>query len=277
MDWLKDKKNLPIVVGLAVVMVLVAGGLIAWENGLFGGPSTTASTDASTPATPGGTPGNSAPGFTPAITPSPGGAFGPGQSGATPGAKPGTPAPTPPPSVPAVIQTAKGPDPFNIPGGQKRIATQLQTIFRFPLLREILPPFDLYTIHQPSALPVLPTQVPVASALNDRLIGVSNTDGNVSAIVQSNGQTQTVKPGDTLPDGGQVVSIQTSSITLRSPDGSLATIPLSTGGDQSDQSPNGPQPGNPIPFTPGIPITPGNPIPFTPGIPITPGIPVPTN
>ena len=33
MEWLKDKKNLPIVVALAVVVFLVAGGLIALELG----------------------------------------------------------------------------------------------------------------------------------------------------------------------------------------------------------------------------------------------------
>lgn len=272
MDWLKDKKNLPIIVGLAIVMVLAAGGLIAWETGLFGGAATDPGTTVSTTPTPGETPSNVSPGITPAISPASGGAFG-GQPIVASAVKAGVPSSTPPATVPAVIETAKGPDPFNIPGAQKRIATQLQTVFRIPLLREILPPFDLYTIHQPSALPVLPTQAPVASTLNDRLVGISNSDGNVSAIVESNGQTQTVKPGDSLPDGSQVVSIQASSITLRSPDGSLATIPLSTGSDQPDQSPNGQQPG--APFAPGIPISPG--IPITPGIPVSPGIPIPTN
>ena len=42
MEWLKDKKNLPIVVALAVFFFLGAGGLIAWELGLFNGGASVA-------------------------------------------------------------------------------------------------------------------------------------------------------------------------------------------------------------------------------------------
>jgi len=37
MDWLKDKKNLPIVVVLAVIVFAAAGGLIALILGAFSG------------------------------------------------------------------------------------------------------------------------------------------------------------------------------------------------------------------------------------------------
>ena len=37
MDWLKDKKNLPIVAGLAAFVILIAAGFAAYTMGVFNG------------------------------------------------------------------------------------------------------------------------------------------------------------------------------------------------------------------------------------------------
>jgi len=243
MDWLKDKKNLPIVVGLAVFVLVVTGLLIAFETGLFN------------PA-PALTPVASGPGMGPPLAP-----------GSRPSIGPGMPSPGRPlegsrgptsmrspqmasalpktPMAPKLVNPGIGPDPFSIPGGQKNYARQVNAALvgsasgMPPLLRDILPRNDLFTISPPSPPPVvvLPNSDP--GSQNYKLTGVLNSDGSVLAILETNGQSQTVKPGDSLSDGGKVVSIQDTSVTLRTPSGTTVSIPLSTGAGAPDQFQNG--------------------------------------
>lgn len=247
MDWLKDKKNLPIVVGLAVFVLVVTGLLIAFETGLF------------SPA-PASTPIASGPGM--------GSPLGPGSR---PPIGPGSP--TMPPSMgrplegtrgpismrnpqmasaltkttvaPKLVNPAKGPDPFSIPNGQKNYAKQVNAALvgsasgMPPLLRDILPRNDLFTISPPSPPPVVVGPNSDPGSQNYKLTGVMNSDGSVLAILETNGQSQPVKPGDSLSDGGKVVSIQDTSITLRTPGGSTVSIPLSTGAGAPEQFQNG--------------------------------------
>lgn len=255
MDWLKDKKNLPIVVGLAVLVLLVAGGLIALETGLFSGSSAQVPTATSTvsggPVGPGGPP--SSPG-------SPGGAVYPGGA-----AQPGSPSYSGRPLIggaspyggrttstmpaatkaPTLINPAKGPDPFSIPGGQKNYQKQVVAALvgtatgMPPPLRELLPRYDLYTIHAPPPPVVVDGPNSDPGSQNYKFTGVVKSDTGILAILETGGQSQQVKPGDSLPDGGKVVSIQDSSVTLRTPGGSTVSVPLSTGSGSPDQFQNG--------------------------------------
>ena len=249
MDWLKDKKNLPIVVGLAVFMLLVAGGLIAFENGLFNGTPAPAPTQAMVAPGAGGPSGQ---GGYPAG--SPGAPGGPPNLGRplegsrsmnsvrgyqTASALPKTPV------APKLVNPAIGPDPFSIPGGQKIYAKQVNAALvgtasgMPPLLRDILPRNDLFTLHAPSPLPSVVEPNSDPGSQNYKLTGVLNSEGSILAILETNGQSQTVKPGDSLSDGGKVVSIQDTSVTLRTPGGSTVSVPLSTGAGAPDQSQNG--------------------------------------
>ncbi len=54
-----------------------------------------------------------------------------------------------------------------------------------------------------------------------------------------NGESQSVKPGDSLLDGSKVLSIQTNSVTIRSADGATTSVPLTSGSGGGDQSQNG--------------------------------------
>ena len=252
MEWLKDKKNLPIVVALAVFFVLAAGGLIAFELGAFNGSSSAAPTPIASgtpPPTPGGAPmpmrvGPMPPRGMPGM---PSGVRGmptaPGPAAANPAAKL--------PAKSDAVNPAVGPDPFYIPGGQRKIASE-QAAAAGPKLsvRDRIGPLDLFQIHvpEPPAPPIIPTDnsggispgTQTNAAPLPRFSGVITGENGINAILESGGQSQTVKPGDTLPDGSQVQSIQTTSVTLRTAGGAVVSLPLSAGTpDQGTTSPNG--------------------------------------
>lgn len=256
MEWLKDKKNLPIVVALAVFLLLGAGGLIAWELGAFNGSSAVTQTP-----------------VTPITTPPPGGAPGypPGGPGGYPPAGPsGAPLPRGTrsiaaqgiprgvPGVPVVVAMPKisannvnpgvGPDPFSIPYGAKKLAASNARLLGPKLpLRDAIGALNLFTIRPPAPPPVpnIPGFDTQANgqpdpAANYRLSGViTGTDG-INAILEVGGQSQSVKPGDSLPDGSRVQNIQTTSITLRTTSGGVINLPLSAGTpDQGTNNFNG--------------------------------------
>jgi len=245
MDWLKDKKNLPIVVGLAVFVLLAAGGLVAFETGLIGGPPAPASglVVPTAPRFAGGSPPGSPPPDVPPLT-----GLGGGRPGITPTPGARTASATPVvPAAPKLINPAVGPDPFGIPGGQKRLAQQVNASLNSPAgavvpLRDRLPMYNLFTIHPPAPPPVVDVPGSDPGAQNYHLTGIANSDGGILAVLETSGQSQTVKPGDSLPDGGKVLSIQTSSVTLRTPGGSTVSIPLTSGAGPSDQPQNGQDP-----------------------------------
>ena len=249
MDWLKDKKNLPIVVGLAVFVLLAAGGLVAMEMGVFAGKPAEVAAAPPVEAMSPGSPGMMPPG-SPGMAASPGMASAASQRGLSPAAKTALAVPAVP-VAPKLTNPAVGPDPFNIPNGQKTYArqmtaqasTQTGTQSGVPLpLREILPAFDLFTLHSPEPLPSVAGPGNDTGAANYRLTAILNSEGGILAILETNGQSQQVKPGDGLPDGGKVLSIETSSVTLRTPGGSTVSIPLTSGAGPTDQPQNGQDP-----------------------------------
>ncbi len=259
-EWLKDKKNLPIVVALAIFFLAGAGGLIALELGLFN-PGTSAAPPAQAQQSiPSGPPGAGGP---------PGGAAAPAGGG-----RPGIPAGMPQggagmprgggemprggaPLVAAaaaapksdVVNPLVGPDPFKIPGGAQKLALQNAKLAPpKPALRTVIGPLDLFQIHAPTPTLVSGPVTPSANlAANYRLSGVIQGSDGINAIIEVGGQSQSVKPGDSLPDGTQVQNIQATSITLRSPEGSVFNLPLSAGTpDQGGAAPfNGPPQYNP--------------------------------
>ena len=272
MEWLKDKKNLPIVVALAVFLFLGAGGLIAWELGAFNGSSAVAQA----PAAPTGVP--PAPGTGP-IYPPGGPPTGPsGYPASRLGAVPGIPQGIPGKPTAAVtaskinantVKPSIGPDPFQIPNGAKKLADiNNRLVGPKPPLRDLIGPLNLFQIRPPApppvpVLPDNPTNGQGDPAANYRLSGViTGTDG-INAILEVGGQSQSVKPGDSLPDGSQVQNIQTNSITLRTAGGAVINLPLSAGNpdqgtfNQGTNGFNGPNPyqpggyGAPPQFNPG--------------------------
>ncbi len=243
MDLLKDKKKLPLVIGLAVFLLLGAGGLIALELGAFNPPpavvptavASSSSGPGSRPGTPDVVPGGPRPGRPPA----PLGGTPTQQVASRLGPpRPGVPAAPAVPVAPVLVNPAYGPDPFNIPGGTKIIAARTPLVVKAPL-RSILPAYNLFQIHPPTPpsppVPTLPLGAEQAQALPIHIQGIVKAADGVYAIAEINGQSQTVKPGDSLLDGSRIESIQDTTVTIRSATGVTQTIPISNGGTPGDQ------------------------------------------
>jgi hypothetical protein len=264
MEWLKDKKNLPIVVALAVFVMLAAGGFVALELGAFSGSAAPPVASGPPPGIPGGPP-SGVPGGPPSGVPGgpPSGVPG-GPNTASIGRGPGIVPPLPrgsrgtplPPTAAGTTIVAKksdvvnpliGPDPFKIPGGAQKVAASQAKLAGPKLaLRDEIGPLNLFTI-RPPAPPVAPiisgadTANGPDPAANYRLSGVITGAEGINAILEVGGQSQSVKPGDSLPDGTQVQNIQTTSVTLRTAGGTLINLPLSAGNpDQGTNNFNGP-------------------------------------
>lgn len=252
-EWLKDKKNLPIVAALMVVMLLVAGGVIALETGAFDSHSAAAPPVQAPQGIPGGPPVGAGGPPNPGRPPT-----GASPIGGRPGLPPGLPqgrvlgttaataAVTPKSDI---VNPLVGPDPFKIPGGaQKAAKARLIAAGPKPQLRNVIGPLNLFQIH-PATPPAPPIDFSRTSstqqsnpAANYRLSGLINgPDGN-NAILEVSGQSQSVKPGDTLADGTNVQSIQSTSVTLKSPGGSVFVLPLSAGTPDQGTAPFNGQP-----------------------------------
>ena len=279
MEWLKDKKNLPVVVALAVFFFLGAAGLIAWELGAFSGSSSPVPVAGGPVGVPPGGPASSYP---PGVPPAPGegapgypGSLPPGAAPGIPRGIPGKPVAAGAPKINAnTVKPLAVPDPFQIPNGAKKLAAaNARLLGPKPPLRDLVGPLNLFQIRPPAPppAPVVPGLETQANgqpdpAANYRLSGViTGTDG-INAILEVGGQSQTVKPGDSLPDGSQVQNIQTNSITLRTAGGAVINLPLSAG--NPDQGTFNGGPGNyngPTPYQPGGYNGPGAPPQFNPG------------
>jgi type IV pilus biogenesis protein PilP len=235
MEWLKDKKNLPIVVGLAVFVFLAAGGLIAFELGAFNGSSAHVAVVAAPAA--GGYPGGAPPG----VGSYPGAPFGAARpasaSTAAPvGTKTAAAAPT------AFVNPLVGADPFAVPGGRKvpsgAANLKLASAALRPSLRGTLPPLDLFTLRPPRPEASSNFNLPAGAdqlLATTRVSGIVNAADGIFAVVEVNGASQTVKPGDALPDGSKVASIQSTGVTLHTPGGGAITVPLSNGPPEQNQ------------------------------------------
>lgn len=242
-EKLKDKKNLPIIVGIAVFFVLAMGGLIAFEAGLMPTGTSTASVAPTTgptsgPPPPPGGPGGPPPiGRSSSLPPGPGGPnpFGAGAPAAPTTALAGVPGLNE--ARPGVTTpNASGPNPYSIPNGRILLAQRNGPVVGNLPLRDRLPRVDLFTLPPPtpagSTISTYGNGQDQALAANYRLTGIVNgPDGNINGILEVGGQSQTVKPGDTLPDGSVVESLTGTVLILRTPGGTPLTISLSNGSD----------------------------------------------
>lgn len=249
MSWIKDKKNLPIILGVTVGVVIIAGGVVAYQV-LGNKPAQVASVPTSTypgstapgmsPSGPGGYPG-ATPGY-PGATPGYPGAAGmpggmrapgyPGAKGTLPGREPGTvkPATTAGAAKPKAKNVATGPDPFNLPKtywyklGRLKPPTKTTRPLRLPAINiakfEELPSVSA---NVPKSTPKQPTKA--VRVANRRMSGVVFADNGVFAVLDTAGNSQMVQPGDRV-NGGKVISIQTDGLTIRTDDNRDIKVPL---------------------------------------------------
>jgi len=207
MDWLNDKKNQPIIIG-AFVLILIVAGYVIWKTN-FSSPSSSSEPAASS-------------------TPSPGPMVPPAQ-GTTPGPVPGaqsavapTPAPPVQPSRTAVrpgaaMMAAATPmetwreDPF-LPVGYKpptHVVVPVPPIYDLPI--PDLPRYHKIVDGGQKVEQVI--QQPVR-----RMAGLL-LSGRVYAILETNGKTEVVQPGDTLNDRLAMVDrIERDKVILKTVD-----------------------------------------------------------
>lgn len=228
MDWLKDKKNQPIVAAIAVVVILVVGFGVYWFGFRPAGSSAppmdqTAQVDpaggmpsgappAGAPATPapGAMPG-AMPGATPAASPAPGAAPAPGTApAATPGQAPATGAAGTQVASIKPMETWRS-DPFE-PIGYKPVKKGKQTppIWDFPF--EPLP----HRIHK--VIDDKSGGKPEIQQPSRRMAGIL-LNNRVYAILESNGSSQVVQPGDYTTDRlAMVERIESDRVVLKTVD-----------------------------------------------------------
>ncbi len=269
-EWLKDKKNLPIVGTVGAVVLIGAIVLMLFETGVLPPqpapvPVAASSTSAAPPLAPGVVKPGGAPGsFTPPPMPYASATHG----GIAPRTMPGTvptqasaagaaaaKTPTPP------LNAAKGPDPFKVPGYRPfHVSTALLNALR---VRNAVP--AVYIQQYTSRDKLLPgltrgkRRQPLGSLIPEvsssmRMSGVITSDNSIKALLESNGVSTQVQPGDTV-DGGKVLSIQPDGLTLRTSDNRLVRVPLS-GTPTAGNSPYGGGGGFPPNGAPGF-IPPG--------------------
>lgn len=216
MDWLKDKKNQPIVAAILAV-IIVGVGVLLYFTVFSSGSSDTAGTDAGVP------PDQQAMGT-------------PAQSGPAPGANPAGTAPTAPAGTPAAPTTAAPPTTgaATAPAGQPATgaavaAAPLETWRGDPFLPVGYKPppknrpkprildFPFITLPHPVSQQKLPPPVEKAQPIR-RLAGVM-LNGRVFAIIESNGKSDIVQPGQPLSDGlATVERIEADKVILKTID-----------------------------------------------------------
>ena len=131
-----------------------------------------------------------------------------------------------------------GADPFALPNARKAIAVanNLRVAGMSPPLRDALPPLNLFSLRPPrpqiAGNFTLPGEADQLLA-GTRVSGIVNAAEGIFAVVEVNGNSQTVKPGDSI-GGNKVASIQSTGITLHTEDGATITIPLSNGPPQQN-------------------------------------------
>jgi hypothetical protein len=266
MEWLKDKKNQPIVAGIGILILVLAIVAVLFETGVIGGSAQTPPlTPIATSGYPGGTypgapPNSGYPGGPSMTAGYPGGTGGmrspyPGMPGA-PGAMypgmPGAPGSMYPgmPGAPGQMGVAaagvpgaltgklsagkpaadvsKGLDPFNVP---VKLGVNVPKPVRVAVNSMI--PFEEIVKLKPSGTtqePLTPGHVP-----NILITPQESATMRVSGVVQTSTGVHAVleasgRSQDVQPGdsvaGGKVVSIQSDGLMLRGDDGTLVHVPL---------------------------------------------------
>ncbi len=264
MDWLKDKKNQPIVAA-ALAVIIIGVGVVVYFT-MFAGKSAPTTTD---PTAPGASGGTAAPttadmaGYPPGTTPMPDAAM-PGTPDATasPGAAAAAPAPTPPGG--AVPMEVSRSDPF-LPAGYKPPPKNVPK--PKPPIRDL--PFGNW-----SQVPIKGREKLIPDLVQPvrRMAGLIVSD-RIYAIIETNGLSQIVQPGDVLDDRlAKVERIERDKVVLKTMDKvpkyitvrmtsaprTASTVTPSTSGSEGVPSPTGSS-GRPRPYPVG-PVEPMQPM-----------------
>jgi hypothetical protein len=267
-NFFKEKKNLPIIVGVLVVLILGGAGAGLYFAGMLPwsakSPSAASSQPQPSPAAetppvvmPSGPPvkpvvasGDQAAAH--AKSKPLGGTAPLAAARAASRAKSAQAAAKPKAVNPALVayvpptNILKGPDPFKIPPAPYAPKTA-------PVWVSSAPPLPgVYIARYPTPVtaggePVRPLTIDLAgkqTLSSARVSGIIQTDTGVQAILETNGQSQAVQPGDQVADG-KVISIQSDGLTLRRPDGSVVVVPLNGGNSEESQPQNVSQNGQP--------------------------------
>jgi len=277
-QWLNEPKNQPIVYAVAGLFTIGAIVFILFQLQVIGGPApyvpppTEIGNDGGPPT--GGPPtGGGPPTATPSATSTASTPTGQTPTGSYQSPTSAVSAPVRPPSTgsaalasrnvsptaPAVVQLAAAPnarvDPFAPYGG-------VHTIYVAPKPRvdSFAPPLTITNFSVPNtqvasaATPGLPNgaNVNAEPTFAGRLNGVMLGNG-AYALVDSGGQSLVLQPGDQIPGGGQLISIDSDSISVKF-NGQLVKVPISSGNDNgtnpsSTGTQNGYVPGGSTPST----------------------------
>jgi hypothetical protein len=267
MNWIKDKKNLPIVAGLAGLVIVIAGVAIFMtmnannQTQITAAPPPGASSYPGAPGRPGapGSPSPGAPAAPGAYPRSPGapsgypgapsgypgapssfggapGAPGSGYGPAVPGSQagaylgaPGKPGTLGTPKAPIVTaQTvSKGPDPFKVPY-VKPIPFKGRAP-KDPRLAAI-PDTKIFRVPSDGGIvkpPVLPRPIRVVSNVGRRMSGALTSDANGVYAILETDGASQAVQPGDRIKGGKVISIQSDTITVLTDDNQTIKVPLS--------------------------------------------------
>jgi hypothetical protein len=251
---LNDKKNLPIIIGAFVVVLLVAGFFIYRQmKGPSPSPDIAANPAGSATAQPGSDSGSGIPGSTPSSgTPSTGPSGGPSpmpgtHAPGTPGGSTGMTAPSAPPAPSGMAPTTPGPSApaMGAPGapgapgmpgmtgpGQTApaaIAVKPNPIelwradpFAPPVSKKnkkatsVRPIYDLprYVLYTPPPIDIEKEHPNITPLPPRRVAGILLGD-RISALLQTPDGWEMVKPGGTLRDGSVVQRIERDRVIIR--------------------------------------------------------------
>lgn len=283
-QWLSDKKNQPIIIGLATIIIVLAVGGVLWQTGIIGGsPKETASAAVGGPPVgmvPGGPPVT--PGAVPPTGPGSAGPFG-GPAATMQSGRPGSPAmktastgmpvrPTGPArpggmttrmasaggAAPGGFQSAPvGPvharqDPFRPGFNAKRYAAQaivpVAAFVATPNIASVnqMPGFNSGSPdnQMPRPFPSMGQDIRTASVALGRVSGIILVNG-AHAIYESAGGATVVQPGDSLPDGqGKVVGIDADTVSVKVR-GQDRVVKIPVSAGQTQGGGNGPPGGYP--------------------------------
>lgn len=248
----KGLKNLLVVAGAVIAVIIVALVVIYFTNpGLIGLGSASEQANSSAPSAPAVAPAVPPPARPAAMPPAKMASTKPGTATQNKAAKPNAKVAAKPkspanPKAKTNVASAAGapgkkpgavkvaslvgapagarPDPFVIPGVRAYVPPK-PSVVSFaptPIVTNFVPPLP------PAPRPPVTGPATVAELPNDRVSGIMLNNG-VYAIMDADGQSQVVQPGDTLPGGEKVVSIQSDSVTLRTVDNQTVNLPLSAG------------------------------------------------
>lgn len=271
MDWLKDKKNQPIIIAVAIVIILGVA-FCGWWFFVRQPSSPSESTDMQAQAPP---PDAPPPGSQPGAPANPGQPAAVGPPGATvpaaplPAGQPGAPSGMPgqPSAAPASQVASVNPmetwraDPF-LPIGYKP-PKQVRVV---PPIRDF--PFEKLFQHKRKPTKERETaEIPQPSR---RMAGILLGD-RVYAIIETNGVTQVVQPGDYTTDRLAVVQrIEPDKVVLKTVDEKPRYVTVRMAASPIVQSPMAPS----APASPAAPYSPRSPAPpLPPGGGFPPGGP----